>query len=561
MERYSPLKLILSAILAFGIVLIFNVWDVQWDLTPDQRYTLSPLAKDMVRTSDQRVTITVLLEGEKIPASFRNYRSYIDYYISELRRYDSDIEIVYKDPHEGDRDEVASFKQFLSQRGIEPTRRQAPSGEEININTFYPYISIHTDREIVFVNLLEQQIRGEAEEESLLRSQLAFEGKFLRGLRQLTRIRKPEVHLVGGSSRLLADGCSRDERLSGYHFVSSTSERLLSAKDSADAIIVVIKKEDLTRAELLAIDVVGGEGIPVIWLIDKFDTTIDSLRITGEHIAIANEYDVEDYLFRCGVKISPELILDLQSSFIPQVVNDGSSTPQHTMLKYPYHPIILPGEETPPMAHLTTPLATYFVSPISFLEYPKTVIKQSLLKTSSYTQRQGAPAQLDFGLMSIAPDPARYQTGPLTIGASIQGRVRPYFTNRLLEEDRALLTSAGLTYDLDSQYIDQVVLSDADFFLPVRDNSGRYYPIGYNQIEGQMYDANALLIAQLLESLIDGDDILRLAQKESALSLLDTRKYEANRTKYVTLLLIMPLLVLLIWYLLYHWYRKRKYAI
>jgi len=392
----------------------------------------------------------------------------------------------------------------------------------------YPYLSVHDDDEIIFVNLLGNQNPGEQEGESLLQAQLGFEAKLLRALRQLTKVRKTQVHIIGAHSRLLAEGYNRTEQLNRFQFVSSNPDLLLENKDSVDAIISVVKKEDLTREELLSIDVVAGADVPIIWMVDKTAVTIDSLRPTGSTLAIGNSFQLEDYLFRTGIRIVPELIMDLQSSMIPQVVNDGSNTSQTQLMNFPFHPLIITGDHSPLKARLKAPLAT--------------------------------PLPLDFGFMQVQPNPDEYNAGQLIVGVHIEGRIKPYFQNRLTSEDKDLLGRHNLSYSLDSQYIEQVVISDADLAIPARDQRGKYYPVGFNKIEGSMYDANTELISNLLESMIDGEDILHIAQKTTSLTLIDQQRFYKSETYYYFLLLGLPISLLLVSYIAYHWIRKRKYA-
>ena len=556
-QQFSWIKTIGYGLLVLIITMAISHWDKQWDLTPDQRYTLNPMVFELTQNLDEPIVVTSYLEGQ-IPASFRNYKDYIDYFLSEIRRRDRNVIIEYRNPVEGD--DSVEFRRFLSSQGVEPIRRQVTSTEEVNSNLLYPYLSVNNSRQIVFINLLEPLLGGQGEEESLVESQLAFEGKFLRGLKQIVRKRSPEVHVLGYRPDLMAEGFNRDPSLDAYRFVPSDGGSLLENKDSLDAVLVILKGEDLRRNELLAVDVLAGFGKPVTWLIDKFDITLDSLRHSGNHLAVAKEFNVEDYLFKMGLKIQPNLVMDLQASRIPQVVNDGSSTPQYRMMQYPFHPLLLPGELAPPVTKLSAPLSLYYVSAIETSEFPKTIEKTTLLTTSPYTRIRTSPVTVNFGFMQVTPDPMDYQEGNIPLCVELKGRTQPYYTNRITSEDKQFLSEFNLEYSADSQYIQQVVISDADFIIPAQGPDGRLYPIGYNPAERQMYQANTQLLGNILEYLIDGDEILALANRTSDLTILDKQRYDASRNRYLVISLVLPLVLLLLSYLFYHWWRKRRYA-
>ncbi len=560
MKEYKLTRVLLSVILLVLVVLLSRWVDLRWDLTADKRYTLAPEAAELVRHLDEELVITSLLEGE-VPSSFRLLKSYIDDYLFELKRYNSNIQIVYKDVLSGTPEEKEVFQSFLSERGVVPIRRQVASDEEVNQNLLYPYLSIHTDDDITFVNLLERGSIESTEEESLVDAQLAFESNLLRAIQKITRKSTPDIHILGSAAELLAEGCARDNRFDSYRYVASDAAKILSDVEAVDGIICVVKKEDLPREELLALDIAAGKGIPVIWAIDKTDVTLDSLRgVEANYLAISHEYGVEDYLFRSGLKIAPSLIMDIQSSRIPQVINSGAVGAQTRLLPYPFHPVILTGASNPVHARLVSPLSTYFASPIQLLEYPKSVMKTPLLSTGSYTKVISTPYLLDFAFMQKAPDPKEYNRGEQLISVEIEGRVKPYFQNRLTTEDISLLDQYDITYNTDSQYIHQIVISDVDWLMPSSSQRG-FFPVGYNAYENQMYDANAELLVNLIEYLVDGDDLIALKEKFSSISYLDRQKLASQTSWYYFILLGLPLIALMCLYICYHLVRRRKYAL
>ncbi len=559
MRKNSIRNFFLYSILMMLLTLSVISWDRQWDLTADKRYTLHPLVKEMSVKLQEPLNITVYLDGN-VPPSFRNYFDYLEYYISELRRYNRRVGIDYRNPTEGDPQKVAEFRTFLSDQGIEPIRRRVRTQDELSQNLLYPYISLHNSEELVFINLLEPQIRGRSEEENLIVSQLAFEGKFLKALRRLATRDQTTIHVLGFKKDLLAEGYNRDARLGGHRFIPGTAERLLEHRDSLDGVLVVLKGDDLSRRELLAVDMVSAVGKPVIWCIDKFEATLDSLRETGNHLAVSNEYMVEDYLFNQGIRISPGLVMDLQSSRIPQVAGDAGSNARTVMLQYPFHHLYIPGEQDLPMSRVSTPVALYFVSPIEILSFPESVSKSPLLTTSRYTQVKTGPALLDFSFLSVEPDPDEYNLGVLTTGVVLEGNAKPYFENRLTQDDGDLLAKFNLSYGDNQRSSVHVVIGDADFAIPQGSINGGFYPVGYNNAERFMYEGNAQLLSNIFESLLHGNEILELSNKTSSLSIIDLPRYEKNARFYQFMIAGIPLITLLLLYLSVHWYRKFKYA-
>ena len=559
-DRFSPgIKILILTFLFLVVSIIVAQWNRSWDVTSDKRYTLNSLAKDMARNLPEPLTITVYLP-ENAPPSFRNYQSYIDYYISELRRYDRSIRINYLDPSQGSREERNSIISFLSEQGIEPIKRQVQTEDELSQNLLYPYVSLNNSTQMVFVNLLEPTVPGRGEEGDLLASQLAFESKFLRALRRLTMTEAPRIHVIGHQKKLIAEGYNRDPRIGGYQFVESSASMLRDERESVAAIIACVKRDDLSREELLAIDWLSANEVPVLWLLDKFSITLDSMRNTGTFLAIASDFALEDYLFQKGLRIQPELVMDLRSGKIPQVTNEGGSNARTIMVSYPFHPVYVPSEENPVSTRTSAPVSLYFATNLESLEFPETIEKKALIRTSPYTQLRSSPVPMDFSWLGVEPSPEDYGVGELDLAVHLTGESQAYFKNRLTNSDRDFLQGQAQVYVNSIISVNQIIVGDADFAIPPRGANGRYWPVGYNTYERYMYEGNAQLISNLLESLVFGDSILALAHKDSSLTLLDLPAFANKKSYYYFLLLGLPLILLSLIYVTFHWIRRRKYA-
>ena len=71
--------------------------------------------------------------------------------------------------------------------------------------------------------------------------------------------------------------------------------------------------------EKLKIDQYVMRGGKVIWFIDRLEAEMDSLQIKNQVIAYDRNLNLEDLLFKYGVRINPDLLMDLQCDFLPLV--------------------------------------------------------------------------------------------------------------------------------------------------------------------------------------------------------------------------------------------------
>jgi len=521
MKKSNWVKILLFLILAVLVNFIARLTNVQWDLTEDKRYTLSTEAKSALRATEGPIVITVLLEGN-IPSSFRAYREYIDFYLSEMSRYDNDVEIIYKNPNEGT--DANGFKEYLRKQGIDGVSRQVGSQDEVSKSLLFPYVSIHDENGIRFIDLLEALGQNESEASALLRSQFKLESKILRALQSLKSNSSKAVHVIGPRNELLAEGYNRDKRINNNRFVASNGRNILESIDAISAILCVTN-QDIAREDILAIDVATQRGVPVIWLIDKFDITLDSLSATGSALGLHNDLNIEDYLFKLGVKIEPQLVQDLSCSPIPQVTGSEGGKAKKILLPYPYHIIVRSNKATSLAAKTGEPVHLKYVSPISVGRQLDGLNYSPLVTSSEYSALKKSPVALNFEMMRVQPNPNDYNVGNIVLGLEIEGKIPRYFGKRMSAEERKM-TMRYLNADDIASSSRQVIIGDASFASPTQGRNGRYYPIGFNTWDQQMYEGNMQLLSNLLDFLLLGLPILLIVLSYIIYGYFRRRKYE-----------------------------------
>ena len=73
--------------------------------------------------------------------------------------------------------------------------------------------------------------------------------------------------------------------------------------------------------------------------------------------------------------------------------------------------------------------------------------------------------------------------------------------------------------------------------------------------------ANRQFVENCLEYLINNKGLSEAKSKDYKLRLLDPKKTEEQRTFWEILNLVLPVLLIIIFGLIYQWWRKRKYTI
>jgi gliding-associated putative ABC transporter substrate-binding component GldG len=545
-----------------GIVVLLNlavlIWDYRADMTADQRYSISTESRQILEWVPEDVVITVLLEG-KLPAIFRTYRDYIDHMLRELRRIKPNITVVYKDPSRGSAEEVNSFRNFLSSSGVNPVSRRVASSDEVSQSLIYPFISLHDGQVLTFVDLLEPKKPSQTEEEAILASILSFEEKVIRGIRTLSMQRQKRVGVVAGKAIQLGTYFSRERLLSAYQWIDVGFDTGNAPPDSLDAILVMLRGEDISRKQLLWIDQMALRGIPVVWAVDKFDVAVDSIGRYGSYTSIASSFRAEDLFFSWGIKVMPALIMDLQCAGIPQIVGNEGGQPKTVVMAYPFYPV-LGGQQNHPISRPIKDAFFRFASYIDTIQPLAEVRRTNFLLTSPYTKTISSPAELSFDFMRVDPNPEEYVQGPLSLAMMVDGQSPSYFRNRLTSEDRSALSDWSVEFVESAEGINHVIFPDTDFILPMKSADGNFFPVGFNKWDRNSYDGGTQLLANVLEFLLEGDDLLSIVRTSSELSILDVSQLRERRGTYMLIVFGFPIVFIVFLALILSYLRKRRYG-
>jgi ABC-type uncharacterized transport system involved in gliding motility auxiliary subunit len=104
-----------------------------------------------------------------------------------------------------------------------------------------------------------------------------------------------------------------------------------------------------------------------------------------------------------------------------------------------------------------------------------------------------------------------------------------------------------------------IIISDADIVLNVVTQKDGPLYMGMNQFNHYQY-ANKDFFLNSLEYLTNPSGILETRSKDYTLRLLDTKKVEEQRSFWRIFNIAFPLLLIILFGLIFSWLRRRKYA-
>ncbi|MBK6905238.1 MAG: gliding motility-associated ABC transporter substrate-binding protein GldG [Saprospirales bacterium] len=544
-----------------------NIFFTQIDLTEEKRYTLTKTTVDLVKNLDEPVFVRVLLEGE-FPAGFKRLQRATREKLDDFRKQGGGflsaeplIQYEFADPNAGTAEEINLRREEFRKEGLTPTLFRLKDTEGTEEKYIFPYAVFSYKGRQVTVNLLENQ-PGYNQDEVLGNSINLLEYKFASAIQKLRLDQKQVIAFTAGQGEAY-DIYTRD--IVGalrpyYDFGRFFLDSNYMVPPQIDLLIVAKPTQPFTEQDKFKLDQYIMSGGKVIFLVDRLEAELDSLRAGATFVTREYPINLDDLLFRYGVRIEPSLALDLQCSQIPQVVGSQGGKPQIEMFNWFYHPVVVPQTEHPILKGLEN-VNLFFPNSIDTVKTKTHIEKTVLLATSNYSREQFHPVRLGFEILRYDPDPSKFTKKQIPLGVLLEGEFSSLYENRVTEEMEAGLREIGATYKSQSPPNRMIVVSDGDLILnPVVDpETMGIMPLGYNVFERRMY-GNKDFIINSIEYLLNDAGMVEARGKEIELRPIDTVRATDNRTMWQLLNIGVPLLALALFGTVSMILRRRKYA-
>jgi gliding-associated putative ABC transporter substrate-binding component GldG len=558
-NTYLRWLLIIGIIIAVNIIAGFL--PVQLDLTDDDRFTLSPNTKNIVSSVRDNVTIRVLLDGE-FPSGFKRLQSSTKDILLKLRDINPRITFEFEDPSAGSIREIEQKRKQLLDDNIIPISLSYSDGSQVVQKAVYPFAIMHYGTKKYVINLLEEQKPGDDEELILNKSVALLEYKFADAFQKIQANRPKNIIFTQGNGEWEESQTFRlENEIRKFHKVGRVSLDTLMRLDSTiDLVIIAGPRTAFDIKNLFKLDQYIMQGGKVIWMVDKFHVSLDSINLYKFYIPKETETGLDDMFFKYGIRILPDFIMDLECSSIPQVVGMIGEKPQTKLFPWVYH-LAAAADSDHPIVKNIDRINFSFPSTIDTVRSDGNVKKTVLVRSSKYARTQLSPVRLTFESLKTAPDPSKFNNGHKPVAILLEGQFESFFKNRLTPEFNQVLSQIGVSFVEKSEPAKQLFISDSDFAKNlVVPSTGQTEDIGFNKWERRYYKGNKDFILNAVEYMLDAENVLQSRSKEIKLRLLDTVKTRKEKTKWQFINVVMPVLILLLIGLLYHFVRKRKYA-
>ncbi len=560
-----------TVMLVIALNVISNFLFLRIDLTSEHRYTLSKATKQMLKKVDEPVLFRVYLEGD-FPADFKRLRSETKEMLNQFRAYNSNIEYEFVDPTKFEnREEQKVFYQKLASKGIQPTQIQTASAGGTTTQIIIPAADVYYRGRETSVQLIQNQ-RYVNDADLLNNSIQNLEYVLSNAIRALWSGEKKSIGFLQGHGEL-GGGVLYDIQRSLQEYYSldyvnidgqiqSLTLRTPDKDDSSqyhfynlyDLLIVAKPTRAFSEQDQYILDQYIMYGGKVLWLLDALDADLDSLADRRQMMATRYPLGIDEMLFTYGVRLNPNLLMDMRCRPIPIQVGMVGDKPQMRFCPWYYFPEIVPLTDHPIVRNLDL-IKCDFAGSLDLID--NDIEKTVLLTTSEYTRVKNAPALVDLADAQAEPDQRLFSNRNLPVAVLLEGSFRSAWRNRL---SPVFTSQPAMGYRESSEPTKMIVISDGDI---IRNRyiaeEGAVLPLGYDYYTQTQY-ANKNLILNAVNYLVGDEGMMASRSRTIRLRKLDVMKVHNLRTQYQIINIVCPVVLLTLAGGVIYLVRRKKYS-
>lgn len=542
------------------------------DFTNEKRFTLSESTKSVLKKLDAPVDITVLLTGD-IKSEFKKLSNSTKELLENFKNYGgNNIRYKFELPAAGLDDSLkAMVFDSLVAMGLRPVNQQVQvkEGEGKNQRQIFPAAVLEYQGKTIGIDLLQGQVQKNIfnsddllDKQSLNSAEALLEYKFANAIQQLTQKEVPIVAYAygNGEPQFGYPPVNNIFETLGRNFIADTVNlRTQPFIPPVYAAVVIVKPvEKFTDDDKFKLDQYVMNGGRLLFFIDVLYAERDSLQ-QGELVAYARDLNLNDLLFRYGVRINTDLIADKHADKIPVETGAIGGQSQKQLLPWPYAPLLQPGSDHPIVKNGADVLAQ-FANSIDLVEAAG-VTKTVLLSSSANSNTLPTPAHIQLNSLQTEENINKFNKKNIPVAVLLEGKFTSMFANRVSQAQLDTLKAYDIPFVKESPVPGKIiVVSDADIVLNQVSETIGPLPMGVNKYTKIQY-ANKDFFLNCTEYLANKKNILDAKAKDYTLRLLDVKKVADQKSMWQVINIALPVMLVCLFAFIYQWWRKRKYTL
>lgn len=542
----SFINILIVLVSLFAVNFLGSGFYKRFDLTHDQRYTLSAQTRNLIEKIEKPLNIKVYLQGD-FPSEFKRLQLETKNLLVELNQLNDQVNFRFIEP-------LSSSKELVK-KGLQPSRLTVQEGGKVSEAVIFPWAVISYGDQEENVALLVDAM-APSQEQQLQNSIENLEYEFANAIHKAVEEKSKTIAILKGNGQpddlhLYSFLKSLGEYYKLAEFtldsVENQPEKTLLDLSSYDMSIIAKPSAAFSEKEKLVLDQYIMQGGRTLWMLDNVYAEMDSLMLTGKSLAFNRDLNLTDLLFSYGVRINYNVTKDLYSGSIRLASGNAGNQVQYQDFLWHYFPLIF-ADNSNPITRNTDPVLLKFPSSLDTLS--NGIHKTILLQSSSESKIIGTPAEISLNEIATASKKVDFNDHETNFGVLLEGSFTSAYANRVTPFDTEKYRKKGVENKM-------IILSDGD--VGINDVlRGEPLPLSEDKYTRQPY-GNAQFLLNCVHYVLDEGGLLKLRAKSLQIQFIDKEKAYEERYFWQLLNLVLPLLVLFSFGLLFNFLRKRRY--
>ncbi|HAI82123.1 MAG TPA: gliding motility-associated ABC transporter substrate-binding protein GldG [Chitinophagaceae bacterium] len=578
MLRNKKYNLLITTLGCIAAILLAQQWHYRADVTAEKRFTITAATENLIDSITEPIHIKVLLNGN-LPADYKKLAIATTDLLEEFSaRSNRKITVSYETPGEGLND-TTKYQLFdsLQRMGVVFERSSeivandnknteqliTPSAIVSDANGKAITVDLRSSKKVFKQYNILTDIPEEDKEATRNAAEALLEFKFANAIDKLTRKRVPTIAYVVGNGQPidltvndLGESLRNDYRLAIFDLKKGYPQA-----NQIDALLIVKPTQPFTDEDKLKLDQYVMNGGNIIWCVDKVYAELDSLmRSQADFVAFDRNLNIDDLLFKQGVRINNDLVQDLNCSKIPLIIGyNPDNSPRMQRIPWPYYPFVS-GLGNNAITKNLDRVLPIFPGSIDTVKAPN-IQKTILLATDTNSKRVASPALVTLNNIRSENDFLQFNKSYVPIAVLCEGNFSSLYANRISAALKDSVQAAtGLPFTVRAnQPSKQIFIADADVVTNVVTKTDGPLEMGMLPFEAYRF-ANREFLLNCVDYLVSERPLYEARNKELQLRLLDKEKLNNNSSFWQLINTLIPILLVLLFGVSFNSLRKRKYA-
>ncbi len=530
------------------------------DMTEEGRYSLSEATQKQLKAMKEPLTMKLYLCGD-LDANMLKLKRGVEEMVGEMNMKSAErIEIVEVDPNEAKNDDQRyrnyNELEIRGLRGMSVTHRERNGA--VKESVVFPWAELCSKNDTMAICLMQggNAGTGEAGVNSSLED---LEFQIIDAVRVLNRDNVKKIAFLEGHGEL-EEMYTYDITMALSRYFQVDRGEICSdptVLDPYSCVIIAKPMEKFSEIDKFTIDQYIMRGGSVLWLLDGVVMSDTMLSMQGMTPLVANELNLNDQLFRYGVRLTYTVVEDMQCAYMPVNMSRKGEQPRFEPIPWTFMPQL---QVSPyhPSTKSVSDVCVKYASGIEIVGDSAGIKKEILMVSSNASHVSWAPSEIDV-MQAIKVEPQEYFVNQfIPVGVALEGEFMSIYSHRM--------PPAGL--DVQRQVVDRsqhakmIVVGDGDVIKNEIQRSGEgvmCVPVGFDRVTQQMHGNRDFIINAVLY-LTDDEGVMELRKRHLDLRLLNRTSAEQWIGFNVMKNILLPLVLLGLARLLCFVINKRKYG-